>query len=256
MLDERELEKYNRQIIISHFGTKGQVALKTSKVCVVGLGGLGSSIVYYLAVAGIGSLGLIDQDQVELSNLNRQILHYESDKGKLKTKSASEKVTKLNPDIKIVEHSIILDSSNIEDLLSGYDFVVEASDNFETKFLVNDTCCKLRIPFVIGGVYQFEGQMMTVIPGETACYRCMFKEIPTPGSYPTTSENGVMGTTAGLLGIIEANEAIKYLVFKNHEKLLVNKILYADLQYNSYETFRIERDKTCKSCSELQLDQA
>ncbi|MHA1199499.1 MAG: HesA/MoeB/ThiF family protein [Candidatus Heimdallarchaeaceae archaeon] len=251
MLDERELEKYNRQIIISNFGIQGQEKLKSSKVCIIGLGGLGSSIAYYLATAGIGSLGLIDQDQVELSNLNRQILHYEEDKGKAKTLSAFEKITKLNPDVKIVEHSVTLDSSNIEKLLSDYDFVIEASDNFETKFLVNDICCKLGIPFVIGGVYQFEGQMMTVIPGKSACYRCMFKEIPTPGSYPTTSEDGVIGTIAGFFGIIEANEAIKYLVFRDSQKLLVNKIMYVDLQYNSYETFQIERDNNCKSCSQL-----
>ncbi|MCE7741630.1 MAG: HesA/MoeB/ThiF family protein [Candidatus Heimdallarchaeota archaeon] len=251
MLDERELEKYNRQIIISNFGIQGQEKLKSSKVCVIGLGGLGSSIVYYLATAGVGSLGLVDQDQIELSNLNRQILHYEEDKGKAKTLSAFEKITKLNPDVKIVEHSVTLNSSNIEELLAGYDFVVEASDNFETKFLVNDMCCKLGIPFVIGGVYQFEGQMMTVIPGKTACYRCMFKEIPTPGSYPTTSEDGVIGTIAGFFGIIEANEAIKYLVFRDNQKLLVNKIMYVDLQYNSYETFQIEQDNNCKSCSQL-----
>jgi adenylyltransferase/sulfurtransferase len=251
MLDERELEKYNRQIIISNFGIKGQEALKSSKVCVIGLGGLGSSIVYYLASAGVGYLGLIDQDKIELSNLNRQILHYEEDRGKAKTLSAIEKISKLNPDIKLKIHSVCLDSSNIEDILSGYDFVVEASDNFETKFLVNDTCCKLNIPLVVGGVYQFEGQMLTVIPGQTACYRCMFKEVPTPGSYPTTSEDGVIGTIAGFFGIIEANETIKYLVFKDPQKLLTNKILYVDLQYNTYETFLIERDDTCQSCSKL-----
>ena len=249
MLDERELEKYNRQIVISNFGLEGQERLKSSRVCIIGLGGLGSSIAYYLASAGIGFLGLIDQDKVELSNLNRQILHYEEDVGTVKTQSAADKITKLNPDINVEAHSVELDSANIETLLSGYDFVVEASDNFETKFLVNDTCCKLGIPFVIGGVYQFEGQMMTVIPNETACYRCMFKEIPVPGSYPTTSEDGVIGTIAGFFGIIEANEAIKHIVFEDTSKLLTDRILYVDLQYNSYETFQIEKDANCTSCS-------
>ncbi len=251
MLDERELEKYNRQIIISNFGIQGQEKLKSSKVCVIGLGGLGSSIVYYLASTGVGSLKLVDQDQVELSNLNRQILHYEGDKGKAKTTSTYEKITKLNPDVKLSEHSISLNSSNIDTIISDCDFVVEASDNFETKFLVNDTCCKLGIPFVVGGVYQFEGQMMTVIPGKSACYRCMFKEIPVPGTYPTTSEDGVIGTIAGFFGVIEANEAIKFLVFRDSEKLLANKIMYVDLQYNSYEIFQIERDPECLSCSKL-----
>ena len=115
--------------------------------------------------------------------------------------------------------------------------------------MVNDTCVKLKIPFVIGGVHQFEGQLITVIPGETACYRCVFKEIPEKGSYPTTSEEGVMGTTAGFFGIVEANEAIKFLVFRDTEKLLVNKILYGDILYNTFETFEVEKDKQCRTCS-------
>ncbi|OLS32577.1 MAG: hypothetical protein HeimAB125_07650, partial [Candidatus Heimdallarchaeota archaeon AB_125] len=151
----------------------------------------------------------------------------------------------LNPNIKIEVHEIQLDENNIEDVINNYDFIVEASDNFETKFLVNDTCIKLGIPFVIGGVFQFEGQMITVLPQKTACYRCVFKEIPVSGTYPTTGEEGVMGTTAGFFGLIEANEAIKFLVFKDKDRLLANKILHADLQYNSFDTFDVERDINC-----------
>ncbi len=245
MLSKDELEKYNRQIIISNIGIEGQKTLKSSKVLVIGLGGLGSSVVYYLASAGVGNLGLLDNDRVELSNLNRQILHYETDLDKTKTDSAFNKLSKLNSDIEIILHNTHLNENNAEKIISGYDFVVEASDNFETKFLVNDKCIKLGVPFVIGGVFQFEGQMITVLPKETACYRCVFKEIPTPGTYPTTGEEGVMGTTAGFFGLIEANEAIKYLVFKDKDKLLANKILHADLQYNSFETFEVERDVNC-----------
>ncbi len=245
MLSKDELEKYNRQIIISNIGVEGQKTLKSSKVLVIGLGGLGSSVVYYLASAGVGNLGLLDQDRVELSNLNRQILHYETDLDKTKIDSAFNKLSQLNSDIEIILHKTHLNESNAEKIISGYDFVVEASDNFETKFLVNDMCIKLEVPFVIGGVFQFEGQMITVLPKETACYRCVFKEIPTPGTYPTTGEEGVMGTTAGFFGLIEANEAIKYLVFKDKDKLLANKILHADLQYNSFETFEVERDVNC-----------
>ncbi|MCG3258192.1 MAG: HesA/MoeB/ThiF family protein [Candidatus Heimdallarchaeota archaeon] len=245
MLSKGELEKYNRQIIISNIGIEGQKTLKSSKVLVIGLGGLGSSVVYYLASAGVGNLGLLDQDRVELSNLNRQILHYETDLNKTKTDSAFNKLSQLNSDIEIILHNTHLNENNAEKIISGYDFVVEASDNFETKFLVNDMCIKLGVPFVIGGVFQFEGQMITVLPKETACYRCVFKEIPTPGTYPTTGEEGVMGTTAGFFGLIEANEAIKYLVFKDKDKLLTNKILHADLQYNSFETFEVERDVNC-----------
>ncbi|MHA1218427.1 MAG: HesA/MoeB/ThiF family protein [Candidatus Heimdallarchaeaceae archaeon] len=245
MLSKDELEKYNRQIIISNIGIEGQKTLKSSKVLVIGLGGLGSSVVYYLASAGVGNLGLLDQDRVELSNLNRQILHYETDLDKTKTDSAFNKLSQLNSDIEIILHNTHLNENNAEKIISGYDFVVEASDNFETKFLVNDMCIKLGVPFVIGGVFQFEGQMITVLPKETACYRCVFKEIPTPGTYPTTGEEGVMGTTAGFFGLIEANEAIKYLVFKDKDKLLTNKILHADLQYNSFETFEVEKDVNC-----------
>ncbi len=249
MLNDKEKDKYNRQIIITNFSLDGQERLKTSKVLVIGLGGLGSSAAYYLACAGIGYLGILDKDKVELSNLNRQILHQETNVGESKTKSASQKLSKLNQDIKIKEYNITLTNDNSEKILSNFDFIVEASDNFETKFLVNDTCVKLGIPFVIGGVYQFEGQMMTVMPGKTACYRCVSKEIPEIGSYPTTSEGGVMGTIAGLFGVIEANEAIKYIVFRDIDQLLTNKMLYIDMKYNTFEIFRIERDNQCVTCS-------
>jgi len=249
MLNKKEKEKYNRQIIIPDFNLAGQEKLKESKVLVVGLGGLGSGAAYYLASAGIGEFGILDKDKVELSNLNRQILHQETNVGDLKINSASQKLSKLNKDIKINEYNIDLNKDNSVEILSNYDFIVEASDNFETKFLVNDTCVKLGIPFVIGGVYQFEGQMMTVIPRKTACYRCVSKEIPEPGTYPTTSEGGVMGTTAGLFGVIEANEAIKSIVFQDINQLLTNKMLYIDLRYNTFEIFKIERDNECISCS-------
>lgn len=249
MLNEKEKEKYNRQLIIPNIGLEGQLLLKNSKVIVIGLGGLGSGALYYLASAGVGHISIVDKDKVELSNLNRQILHNELDVSKSKTSSAYEKLQKLNPDIKIEKIKEKLSSDNIEEIITGYDFVIEASDNFETKFLVNDSCVKLKIPFVIGGVHQFEGQLITVIPNESACYRCVFKEIPERGSYPTTSEEGVMGTTAGLFGIIEANEALKFLVLKDKEKLLVNKMLYADILYNTFETFEVEKDEECSSCS-------
>ena len=249
MLNEKEKEKYNRQLIIPNFGLEGQLVLKNSKVIVIGLGGLGSGALYYLASAGVGHISIVDKDEVELSNLNRQILHNELDVSKSKTSSAYEKLQKMNPELEIKEYKENLTSDNIEQIIAGYDFVIEASDNFETKFLVNDTCIRLKIPFVIGGVHQFEGQLITVIPGETACYRCVFKEIPEKGSYPTTSEEGVMGTTAGFFGIIEANETIKFLIFRDTEKLLVNKILYGDILYNTFETFEVEKDEKCSTCS-------
>ena len=248
MLEKEEKEKYNRQIIIPNFGQEGQIKLKNSKVLVIGLGGLGSAVLHYLACAGVGYLGIVDKDKVELSNLNRQILHYETNIGESKTSSAKDKMNQLNKNVMIEEIKIKLDKNNIESIISGYDFVVEASDNFETKFLVNDACVKKGIPFVIGGVHQFEGQIITVIPKKSACYRCIFKQIPEKGTYPTTSEEGIMGTTAGLFGVVEANEVIKFLVFQDYEKLLVDKMLYADLQYNTFDIFRVDRDETCIIC--------
>ena len=249
MLNEEEKEKYNRQIIIPKFGLEGQIKLKNSKVLIIGLGGLGSAVLHYLVCAGVGSIGVVDKDKVELSNLNRQILHYETNIGYAKTESAKEKMNLLNKDVIINEFKLELNEKNIESIISGYDFVVEASDNFETKFLVNDACIKAGIPFIIGGVHQFEGQLITVIPNISACYRCIFKEIPERGSYPTTSEQGIMGTTAGLFGIVEANETIKFLVFKDYDKLLVNKILYIDLSYNTFDTFVVDKDENCTVCS-------
>lgn len=249
MLNEKEKEKYNRQLIIPGFGSEGQYKLKSSKVLVVGLGGLGSGVLHYLAIAGTGTIGIIDKDNVELSNLNRQILHNEDNLNQPKTDSASEKIKKMNVDIKIISYNKALTQENAKEILSGYDFVVEASDNFETKFLVNDCCIKLGIPFVIGGVLQFEGQLMTVLPGKSACYRCIFKEIPEKGSYPTTNEEGIIGTVAGLFGIIEANEAIKYIVFEDPEILLANKILYIELKNNTFEVYSIQRDENCIICS-------
>lgn len=249
MLDDKELEKYNRQIIIPDFGIEGQNKLKASKVLIIGLGGLGSGILYYLVSSGIGEVGILDKDVVEYSNLNRQILHYEEDVGLKKTDSAFEKLTRLNKNLIIKKYFLELNEEKAKNIFLEYDFIIDASDNFHTKFLVNDLCVQLKKPFVVGGVYQFEGQLLTVIPGETACYRCVFKEEPPEGTYPTTTSGGIMGTIAGFFGIIEANEAIKFLVFNDKEKLLTNKMLHADLLYNSFEIFEVEKDEECSACS-------
>ncbi|MHA1668770.1 MAG: HesA/MoeB/ThiF family protein [Candidatus Heimdallarchaeaceae archaeon] len=251
MLSDRELEKYSRQIILPGFDFEGQEKLKQSKVLVVGLGGLGSPILYYLVSAGIGTIGIIDKDKVELSNLNRQILHYETNVGENKVDSAFNKLSKLNEGVKLQKYPIELSNENSAKIFKKYDFVLDASDNFKTKFLVNDQCVKAKIPFTIGGVYRFEGQMMTVLPGKTACYRCIFREEPEPGTYPTTCKDGILGTTSGLFGIIEANEAIKYVVYKDEAILLTNKLLHGDLFYNTFEIFEIEKDGECPTCSKI-----
>ena len=251
-LSENEKKKYVRQIILDNVGIKGQEKLKESKILVVGSGGLGSSVLYYLASSGVGTLGIIDKDLVEYSNLNRQIIHFEKDVGKSKTQSAKEKLSLLNKDITINTYQFEINSLNAESIIADYDFIVEASDNFETKFLVNDTCVKLGKAFTIAGVMKFEGQIMTVIPKFSACYRCVFSEIPEPGTYPNSCELGIMGTTAGFFGIIEANEAIKYILFNDsdsiNDKLLVNKILYVDLESNLFDTIIIQKNEECTAC--------
>ena len=251
MLSDKDLKRYVRQIIIPTVGIEGQNKLYSSSVLVVGAGGLGSPVLYYLAAAGVGHIGIIDKDSVEVSNLNRQIIHGETDINKPKTESATETINWLNPNIKITPYQIELKPDNISPIVSQYDFIVEASDNFETKFLVNDVCVSLKKPFVIGGVYQFEGQMMTVIPGVTACYRCVLKQIPEPGTYPTSCESGIMGTTAGFFGVIQANEALKYLLFKDINRLLADKMLYGDLQYNAFEIIKVAKDPKCEACGSI-----
>lgn len=249
MFQENKKKKYNRQIVIEGIGEKGQEKLLQSKVLVVGAGGLGSGCLYYLTAAGVGEIGILDKDKVELSNLNRQILFNETDIGKLKVESAKNKLQKLNKDVEIHSYQEEINGKNASKIIQNYDFVIEASDNFETKFLVNDTCVKLGIPFSIGGVITFEGQLLTVIPHKTACYRCIFKKIPKKGTYKTTKEMGIMGTTAGFFGIIETNEAIKYLIYgENDARLLTDKILFADLQYNTFEVIQVQRDKKCFAC--------
>ncbi|MHA1686595.1 MAG: HesA/MoeB/ThiF family protein [Candidatus Heimdallarchaeaceae archaeon] len=251
MLSDKDLKRYVRQIIIPTIGIEGQEKLHSANVLVIGAGGLGSPVLYYLAATGVGHIGIVDKDTVEISNLNRQILHGEKDIGKAKTQSAVETIHWLNPKIEITPYQTELNSDNIHSIVSQYDFIVEASDNFETKFLVNDACVSLKKPFVIGGVYQFEGQMMTVIPGITACYRCVLKQIPEPGTYPTSCESGIMGTTAGFFGLIQANEALKYLLFNDIDRLLTDKMLYGDLQYNVFEIIKVARDSKCESCGSI-----
>jgi len=248
MLNPEELKRYVRQITIPSIGFEGQKKLAKAKVLVVGAGGLGSPALYYLAAAGVGVVGIVDPDVVEPNNLNRQIVHFEKDLGEKKVKSAEEKLRMLNSTIVIKPYPVKLSEDNAQTIIKNYDFVIEASDSFETKFLVNDVCVKLGIPLVIGGVLQFEGQLMTVLPGISACYRCVIKDIPEEGTYPTTCEMGIIGTTAGVFGVIEANEAIKYLLFEDPKYLLTNKMLYLDLLYNTFEVITVEKDPNCKSC--------
>jgi molybdopterin/thiamine biosynthesis adenylyltransferase len=252
-LSEKQISRYSRQIVLKEIGGIGQKKLLNSRVTVVGLGALGSPVAYYLAAAGIGNLQLIDFDKVEISNLHRQILHFTQDVDRRKTESAYEKLHALNPDcnIELINDWII--PNNVKNIIKGSDFVIEGSDNFPTKLLINDACVNLNIPFTIAGVLRFNGQIMTVVPEEkTACYRCVFRDIKDTPSGMSCSQAGVLGLVPGTLGCLEASEAIKYIL--NVGDLIVNKILYVDLLYNHFNFINIHRSENCLACGDHAKD--
>ena len=209
-LSEEQRARYARNLLIPGFGEVGQEALAKARVLVVGLGGLGSPAAYYLAAAGVGTLGLMDADTVEVSNLQRQILHTSADIGRRKTESAREKLAALNAELEVEVFASRLTSDNAANIITAFDAVVEATDNFETKFLINDTCVQLSKPFATAGILSLSGQAQFVVPGQSACLRCTLPE--PPEGVPTTAELGVLGAIPGVLGSLEAAEAIRWLV--------------------------------------------
>lgn len=245
---EAQIRRYSRQIILPHLGGKGQRRLLSSKVLVVGAGGLGSPAALYLAAAGVGTLGIVDFDAVELSNLHRQILHSTPDLGRPKTESAGDAIQGLNPDVDLALHQERLTSENALAILEAYDVVVEGSDNFPTKYLVNDACVFLGKPLVLGAVYQFEGQASVFLPGEGPCYRCIFPEPPPPGAVPSCQEAGVLGVVPGLIGCIQATETIKLLLGAG--ETLVGRFLIYDALNMDFTELRVERDRECPVCGD------
>ena len=237
-LSGEQIERYSRHILLKDVGGIGQERLLQSKVLVIGAGGLGSPIALYLAAAGVGAIGLVDSDVVDLSNLQRQVIHFTADVGRPKVPSAREKINQMNPDVTVQEITMRVDMSNIMDLIADYDFIVEGTDNFPTKFLVNDACILADKPFNQGGILRFQGQTMTHVPG-SASYRCVFRQPPPPGSVPTCSEAGVLGAIAGILGTIQAAEAVKYLV--GIGELLVNRILMFDALTMDFRTIPVKK---------------
>lgn len=246
-LTSEQIERYSRQIMIPDLGGKTQVRLRQARVLVVGAGGLGSPAAIYLAAAGIGTLGLVDSDQVELSNLQRQILHSTSDIGRSKVESGKEKLHRLNPDVEIRAYPIRLSEDNASGIIASYDFIIDGSDNFATKFLVNDIAVRLGKPFSHAGIVRLQGQTMTVIPGKSACYRCLFNEPPTPGEILDCQQAGILGAVAGTLGSIQATEAIKYFA-GIEEELLVDRLLTYDAKTIKFRTVEVRRNPQCKAC--------
>jgi molybdopterin-synthase adenylyltransferase len=206
-----QLQRYSRQILLREIGVEGQVKLAQARVLIVGAGGLGSPIALYLAAAGVGTIDIVDSDVVDVSNLQRQIAHATSDIGRAKAESAAEAVLAINPELNVRVHRTRLRADNIMDLVGGSDFVLDGTDNFPAKFLLNDACVLAGVPLSHGGVLGFGGQTMTILPGRSACYRCIFRRPPPPGAVATGSQAGILGAVAGLLGTIQAAEAVKYI---------------------------------------------
>ena len=246
-LSNPQIERFSRQILLKEVGSKGMKTLLNSKVTIVGAGGLGCPISQMLASLGVGNIKLIDKDCVELSNLPRQPLHFTEDVGRLKVESLGNKMKAINPEISLELIPEYLTQTNAERLLSGSDFVLDASDNIATKFLINDVCVHLNIPFSIAGVVQWYGQLITVIPGKTTCYRCIFSNIFEPEQGMTCSGAGAMATVPSLAGILQANEAVKVLL--GLKPRFTNGLFNFDLLGNSFDHIRIHRDPNCKTCS-------
>lgn len=238
-------ERYSRQTVIPEIGTAGQARLQRARVLVVGAGGLGSPILLYLAAAGIGTLGIADNDRVAASNLNRQILYAAQDVGRSKALTAVQRVRALNPDVKAIPYEERVLRENGPALMAQYDLVVEASDNLETKALMNELCVQAKLPLVWGAVARFEGQMGTYLPGH-ACRGCLFPHLPEPGTYPTPAELGVVGAAAGVIGALQATEAIKVLVGAGEP--LVDRILLWEGLSGTFDIVQLERNPQCPVC--------
>jgi molybdopterin/thiamine biosynthesis adenylyltransferase/rhodanese-related sulfurtransferase len=247
LLTKEQLTRYSRQVILEEVGVDGQHRLLSSKVLVIGAGGLGSPVSLYLAAAGVGTLGIVDGDLVDLSNLHRQILHYTHDVGRPKTQSARRTLEDVNPDVTVVPHQTTLTSENAMEIIDPYDVVVNGSDNFPTRYLVNDACVMLRKPMVDASILKWEGQATTFLPGY-GCYRCLFPTPPPPGSVPSCAEGGIIGAVAGFMGSLQAMEVIKVLLGAG--ETLANRLLIVDALAGEVRTLRWTRNPACPVCGD------
>ncbi|MDR1039815.1 MAG: HesA/MoeB/ThiF family protein [Deltaproteobacteria bacterium] len=243
-----ELERYSRNIILKEIGAGGQKRLKAGSVLVVGAGGLGSPAALYLAAAGVGVLGVADGDAVDLSNLQRQIAHSAADVGRPKALSAKEAISALNPEIEVRAFEGRLTAANVMEAIAGYDFVLDGTDNFAAKFLINDACVIASKPFSHAGIIRWRGQLMTWVPGKGPCYRCVFKAPPPPSAVPTCREAGVVGALAGVIGCLQAMEAIKFLTGAG--ELLTGRLLTYDALANDFRKVSLPPRPSCPVCGE------
>jgi adenylyltransferase/sulfurtransferase len=250
MLTTAELSRYGRQLALPELGLAGQERLRDANVLIVGAGGLGSPAALYLAAAGVGTIGIVDDDVVEISNLHRQIVHGTADVGRQKTTSAAESVQRLNPQVKVDVHQVRLTAANADALIGGYDLVVDGSDNYPTRYAVNDACARLGKVWIYGSVERFSGQVSVFGAPDGPCYRCIFPEPPAPGSTASCEEIGVLGAVPGVVGSLQAVEALKWMVGVGEP--LVGRLLQLDLQNGAIRMVRFERRRDCPACVQAQ----
>ncbi len=243
---EEQIVRYSRHIILPEVGGVGQRRINDGKVLVVGAGGLGAPALVYLAAAGVGTIGIADMDKVDLSNLQRQIVHTVADVGKPKTQSAKEKIAAINPDVNVVTYGERITSKNIMDIIRDYDVVVDGCDNFPTRYLVNDAAVMTGKVVAHGAILRFEGQATTIVPRKGPCYRCLFREPPPPGMVPTCHEAGVLGVLPAVIGSIQATEALKHLLGKG--RLLSGRLLLYNALEMEFKEMKIPKDPDCPVC--------
>ncbi|MDR3342651.1 MAG: molybdopterin-synthase adenylyltransferase MoeB [Treponema sp.] len=245
-LTNEEIRRYSRHLLLPEVGIEGQKRLKEARVVLVGTGGLGAPLALYLAAAGVGTLGLVDFDFVEESNLQRQVIHGTKDIGRPKVASAQDRIKSINPYIKVITHNTVLSSANALDILKDYDMVADGTDNYQTRYLVNDACVLLGIPNVYGSIFQFEGQCSVFYAKVGPCYRCLYPEPPPPGLVPSCAEGGVVGVLPGILGCLQANEVIKLIV--GGGETLVGKLLLFDAWKIQFRQLHLDKDPHCPIC--------
>lgn len=244
-LNDEQVERYSRHILLNDVGVEGQEKIIAGRVLIIGAGGLGAPAALYLAAAGVGTIGIVDGDAVDLTNLQRQVIHFTPDIGRAKVVSAKEKMELINPAVKVITYKERVFASNIAGIIKDYDFIIDGTDNFPAKFLINDACVLAGKPFSHGGILRFDGQTMTYIPGR-ACYRCVFQNPPPKNAIPTCSEAGVLGAVAGMLGTIQAAEALKYLIGKG--ELLTDRLLMFNAFSMEFRTVNFKRNADCPVC--------
>lgn len=247
MLTNSEYERYSRHLVIPEIGEEGQKKLKSASVLIIGAGGLGSPLTLYLAAAGVGKIGIVDFDSVSLSNLQRQVIYTADDLGKPKTELAKKKINAINPEINVEIYNTRLTSENAPDILRDYDVIADGTDNFSTRYMVNDACLMLNKPNVYASILRFEGQVSLFNYNNGPCYRCMYPEPPAPGEVPSCEEGGVLGVLPGIIGTLQANEVIKVIL--GIGETLSGRLLLFDGLKTSFRELKLKKDKNCPSCS-------